>query len=119
MTAEPQDRPAESRVLRVAGPLVEIGYTPGTAMNDMVALGDAGLPGEVVAIRGDVVTVQSYEYTGGLAPGHPAPVCSAGSSTVCCARCPERPSGCSPAPSAVPGRTAAGRSARWCEPATR
>ena len=26
----------------------------------------------MVAIRGDVTTVQAYEYTGGLAPGHPA-----------------------------------------------
>jgi V/A-type H+-transporting ATPase subunit A len=41
-------------------------------MYDLVALGTSGLPGEVVAISGDVVTVQAYEYTGGLAPGQPA-----------------------------------------------
>jgi len=44
----------------------------GVAMYDVVELGERGLPGEVVAIRGDVTTVQAYEYTGGLAPGHPA-----------------------------------------------
>ncbi|GAB7035461.1 V-type ATP synthase subunit A [Streptomyces sp. NPDC021749] len=57
------------RIVRVAGPLVEVEHAGGTAMYDLVSLGGAGLPGEVVAIRGGVVTVQAYEYTGGLAPG--------------------------------------------------
>lgn len=61
-----------SRILRVTGPLVEIAYAGGTAMYDLVSIGPAGLPGEVVAVSGDVVTVQVYEYTGGLAPGQPA-----------------------------------------------
>jgi V/A-type H+-transporting ATPase subunit A len=47
-------------------------YTGETAMYDLVSLGPAELPGEVVAISGEVVTVQAYEYTGGLAPGQPA-----------------------------------------------
>ena len=59
------------RVLRVAGPLVEAEVAGGTAMNDLVELGEARLPGEVVAIRDSVITVQAYEYTGGLAPGMP------------------------------------------------
>ncbi|KIQ66083.1 ATPase [Kitasatospora griseola] len=59
-----------ARILRVAGPLVELEYTDGIAMNDLVSLGEAELPGEVVAISGGVVTAQAYEYTGGLAPGH-------------------------------------------------
>jgi V/A-type H+-transporting ATPase subunit A len=40
-------------------------------MFDVVALGDQRLPGEVVAIEDDRVTVQAYEDTGGLAPGAP------------------------------------------------
>ncbi|GAA2244269.1 MULTISPECIES: V-type ATP synthase subunit A [Kitasatospora] len=63
---------AVSRILRVAGPLVEIAYAGDTAMHDVVLLGPDRLPGEVVAIGGEVATVQAYEYTGGLAPGHPA-----------------------------------------------
>jgi V/A-type H+-transporting ATPase subunit A len=59
-------------ILRVAGPLIEMEYASGTAMYDLVSLGEARLPGEVVAISGGVVTVQAYEYTGGLAPGDPA-----------------------------------------------
>lgn len=59
-------------ILRVAGSLVEIACPPTVAMHDLVLLGSAGLPGEVVAIHGDTASVQAYEYTGGLAPGHPA-----------------------------------------------
>ncbi|MFJ8601697.1 V-type ATP synthase subunit A [Streptomyces shenzhenensis] len=60
------------RILRVTGPLVEIACPPSVAMHDVVLLGAAGLPGEVVAVDGDAATVQAYAYTGGLAPGHPA-----------------------------------------------
>ncbi|HYB45949.1 MAG TPA: V-type ATP synthase subunit A, partial [Streptosporangiaceae bacterium] len=42
------------------------------AMYDIIELGQHLLSGEAVAIRGDVTTVQAYEYTGGLAPGDPA-----------------------------------------------
>ncbi len=63
---------AAARVARVNGPLVEVEGLAGAAMSDVVKLGERGLAGEVVAIRGDVTTVQAYEYTGGLAPGEPA-----------------------------------------------
>ncbi len=62
-------RPRSSRILRVAGPLVELEYGGDVAMNDMVLLGSARLPAEVVAITLSRVTVQAYAYTGGLAPG--------------------------------------------------
>jgi V/A-type H+-transporting ATPase subunit A len=58
-----------ARITRVAGPLVEVAHTGPVAMSDLVSLGPDELPGEVVAIRDGVLTVQSYEYTGGLAPG--------------------------------------------------
>lgn len=61
-----------ARVTRVNGPLVEVVGLSGVAMYDIIDLGPGRLPGEAVAIRGDVTTVQAYEYTGGLAPGHPA-----------------------------------------------
>ena len=59
------------RVARVNGPLVEVTGLAGIAMYDIVELGEHLIPGEAVAIRGDVTTVQAYEYTGGLAPGQP------------------------------------------------
>jgi V/A-type H+-transporting ATPase subunit A len=60
------------RVLRVAGPLVEVVDTGEVSMFDLVTLGPARLPGEVVAMRDGVLTVQAYEYTGGLRVGDPA-----------------------------------------------
>src|SRR5689334_3219413 len=59
-------------ITRVNGPLVEAAGLTGIAMHDVVELGVHQLPGEVTAIRGDVATIQAYDYTGGLAPGHPA-----------------------------------------------
>ncbi|MGR6998226.1 hypothetical protein ACU686_09285 [Yinghuangia aomiensis] len=63
------DTGALPRILQVARPLVEFDYRPGVAMYDLVAIGDARLPAEVVAIRGDVATAQAYGNTGGLRPG--------------------------------------------------
>ena len=60
---------AASRIRRVAGPLVEVNRFAGVAMNDLVSLGDNASEAEVVAIGSDRVTVQAYEYTGGLGPG--------------------------------------------------
>ena len=58
-------RPA-GRVVRVSGPLVELAGLPDVAMSEVVELGPHRLPAEVVAVRGDRVSVQAYEYTGGL-----------------------------------------------------
>ncbi|MBM9438402.1 hypothetical protein [Actinacidiphila bryophytorum] len=63
-----------ARILRVAGPLVEMARPADVAMHDLVLLGRSALPAEALAIDGDVVTAQAYEYTGGLAPGDPASV---------------------------------------------
>ena len=62
---------ASGSVLRVDGPLVDVTGLTGVAMSEVVDLGPKGLPAEVVAIRGERVTVQAYEYTGGLRPGDP------------------------------------------------
>jgi V/A-type H+-transporting ATPase subunit A len=56
----------------VNGPLVEVEGLAGVAMYDLVEVGAHRLPGEAVGIRGDLATVQAYEYTGGLTPGDPA-----------------------------------------------
>ena len=45
------------RVRRVAGPLVEVVDLPGLAMAEIVSLGDAGLPGEVVEVVDGRITV--------------------------------------------------------------
>ncbi|WIY00520.1 V-type ATP synthase subunit A [Amycolatopsis mongoliensis] len=57
------------RVTRVAGPLVEVEDVGPVAVHELVALGPAGTPGEVMAIRDGLVSLQAYEYTGGLGVG--------------------------------------------------
>ncbi len=60
-------------MFRVAGSLVGVQDEPGSAvaMNEVLLLGEHRLPGEVVAIADDELTVQAYEETGGLGPGAP------------------------------------------------
>ncbi len=74
VTEHARKPPTPTTVRRVSGPLVEldIGQRTDVAMHDTVTLGPERIPGEVVAIEDHVVTVQAYEYTGGLAPGAPA-----------------------------------------------
>jgi len=72
VTEGPAANGAAALIRRVNGPLVEVTGLADVAMSDVVELGEGRLPGEAVAIRGDVTTIQAYEYTGGLAPGHPA-----------------------------------------------
>ncbi|MFF5211095.1 V-type ATP synthase subunit A [Streptosporangium sp. NPDC000396] len=59
-------------VTRINGPLVEAEGLAGAAMFELVSLGPHGLPGEIVSLRGGQATIQAYEYTGGLSPGHSA-----------------------------------------------
>lgn len=63
---------ASGSVVRINGPLVEVEGLAGVAMFEMVDLGPNRLPAEVVSIRDEVLTLQAYEYTGGLRPGDPA-----------------------------------------------
>ena len=71
LTPGGDDVRADGRVLRVSGPLVEADGLEDVAMSELVSLGQLSLPGEVVAIRGRVTSIQSYEYTGGLTAGAP------------------------------------------------
>ncbi len=61
-----------ARVERVNGPLVEVDGLEGIAMREVLALGPQALAAEIVGIAGGRATVQAYEYTGGLTPGHRA-----------------------------------------------
>ncbi len=58
-------------VLRVNGSVVEATAMHGAGMLEIVAVGERGLPGEVIAVDGERATIQVYEYTGGLTPGEP------------------------------------------------
>ena len=60
------------RVARVAGPLVEVESLGSVSMFELVEVGSAGAPGEIVAITPDHVVVQVYEETAGLGVGDSA-----------------------------------------------
>ena len=65
---------AEGRVVRVSGPLVVATGLEGAKMHEMVRIGEEGLFGEVVEIRGTTCSIQVYEQTEGVGPGHPVRV---------------------------------------------
>ena len=62
----------DARVIRVNGPVVDVEGFDDVSMLELVEVGEAHLPGEVIAVDGPRATVQVYEYTGGLEPGQPA-----------------------------------------------
>ncbi len=61
----------EGKIIRVSGPLVVATGLTGTRMYEMVRVGELRLFGEVIEIRGDEYSIQVYEETEGLGPGHP------------------------------------------------
>ncbi|MFI7063588.1 V-type ATP synthase subunit A [Kribbella sp. NPDC050124] len=63
--------PATGRIRRINGPLVEAIDVAGASMYEVVELGERRIPAEVVAIDGAAVTLQAFEYTGGLTVGDP------------------------------------------------
>ena len=63
-------------VVGVSGPLVTAEGMDDADMFDVVRVGDLGLTGEIIEMRGGRASVQVYEDTAGLGPG--APVVSAG-----------------------------------------
>jgi V/A-type H+-transporting ATPase subunit A len=61
-----------ARIVRVNGPVVVVEGFFDVSMLELVEVGEARLPGEVIALEDGRATVQVYEYTGGLRPGEPA-----------------------------------------------
>ena len=61
----------KGKIIRVAGPLIQAVGLDDVKMYEVVHVGIQGLIGEVIEIQGEVVSVQVYEETGGIAPGEP------------------------------------------------
>ena len=62
---------SEARIIRVAGPLVVAAGCLGAKMYDVVKIGELGLIGEIIELRGDQAFIQVYEDTTGIGPGEP------------------------------------------------
>jgi V/A-type H+-transporting ATPase subunit A len=60
-----------SEVIWVSGPVIKAGGGQSLSMYEMVEVGAAALIGEVIALDGEVATLQIYEDTGGIRPGDP------------------------------------------------
>lgn len=61
----------KGQVVKVSGPLVVARGLTGARMYEMVRVGEAGLFGEIIEIRGDEYSIQVYEETEGIGPGQP------------------------------------------------
>ncbi len=57
------------KILRITGPVVIAEGMKGTAMYELVRVGELGLIGEVIGLKGEQAIIQVYEETVGLRPG--------------------------------------------------
>ncbi|MDI6800025.1 MAG: V-type ATP synthase subunit A [Actinomycetota bacterium] len=58
-------------ISKVSGPLVVAEGLTDSKMYDLVRVGNEGLMGEIIEIRGETASIQVYEETIGLGPGDP------------------------------------------------
>lgn len=56
-------------ITRVSGPLVAAENMSGARMYDVVRVGDRGLVGEIIELKGDRASIQVYEDTAGIGTG--------------------------------------------------
>ncbi len=61
----------KGKIVRIAGPVIVADGMKGSKMYDVVKVGEEGLLGEVIQLNQDKATVQVYEETAGIGPGHP------------------------------------------------
>lgn len=59
------------KIARISGPVITARYMKGSCMYDVVYVGDARLPGEIIRLEGDEAVIQVYEDTNGLMIGEP------------------------------------------------
>lgn len=59
----------EGKIIKIAGPVVVANGMKGVKMYEVVKVGDQGLIGEVIQLKGDTATIQVYEETSGIGPG--------------------------------------------------
>ena len=58
--------PAEGKVIRVAGPVVEAKGMGQAVMYELVEVGNEALIGEIIRLEGEQATIQVYQNTTGL-----------------------------------------------------
>lgn len=58
-------------IAKISGPLVIADDMSGAGMYEVVRVGDLGLVGEIIELKGAMASIQVYEETSGLKPGEP------------------------------------------------
>ena len=59
------------KIIKVSGPLVIAEGMEESNIYDVCRVGEKGLIGEIIEMRGDKASIQVYEETSGLGPGDP------------------------------------------------
>ncbi|MFV0558361.1 MAG: V-type ATP synthase subunit A [Enterococcus sp.] len=57
------------KIIKVSGPLVMAENMSHASIQDICYVGDLGVVGEIIEMRGDVASIQVYEETSGIGPG--------------------------------------------------
>lgn len=65
------DNLKSGKIIKVAGPLVVAEGMDEANIYDVVKVGEKGLIGEIIEMRGDKASIQVYEETSGIGPGDP------------------------------------------------
>lgn len=60
---------SQGKIVKVSGPLVVASGMEDADMFDVVRVGDLGLIGEIIEMRGDMASIQVYEETAGIGTG--------------------------------------------------
>lgn len=61
----------EGSITRISGPVVQAKNMEGIKIRDLVEVGNLGLLGEVIEVKGPEISIQVYEETDGLEVGEP------------------------------------------------
>ncbi|MBO1307103.1 V-type ATP synthase subunit A [Enterococcus sp. 669A] len=61
----------EGKIVKVSGPLVMADNMEKASIQDICYVGDLGVIGEIIEMRGKVASIQVYEETSGIGPGEP------------------------------------------------
>jgi V/A-type H+-transporting ATPase subunit A len=61
----------EGVISRISGPVVQARGMEGIKIRDLVEVGELGLIGEVIEVKGEEIAIQVYEETDGLTVGEP------------------------------------------------
>ena len=59
----------KGKIVKISGPLVVASGMQDASMYDVVRVGELGLIGEIIEMKGDMASIQVYEETAGIAPG--------------------------------------------------